>query len=143
MEQVSIYIQIWIGIILLIAGYLDIRYRKIPIKLIFIALIGVLSLMLITKEWNLIRISTGIGIGGFLLAVNKLTNGQIGIGDGILFCITGLALGGGNNLLLLFWSLVITCIIAIILLMIKKVSSGQELPFIPFVLVSYIGIMLL
>ena len=52
------------------------------------------------------EIILGILIGVVLLAVSKVTGGAVGMGDGLLFTITGIYFGFRKNLILLLGSLV-------------------------------------
>lgn len=82
-------------------------------------------------------------IGILMLLVSLITKGQIGTGDGIIFCITGLGLGFWNNLWLLMLSLFMAGIFSGILWMLKRVGRKSEIPFVPFILISYLGVLCL
>lgn len=84
------------------------------------------------------EIVLGILIGAVLLAVSKVTGGAVGMGDGLLFTITGLYFGFQKNLILLLGSLVLCSIWGIGSLAIKRTGwlegKKTEVPFLPFVL---------
>lgn len=80
----------------------------------------------------------GMLVGVFLLFISFITRQQIGIGDGILFVITGIGLGFLNNIILLFSSLFLTSIVALSLFVAKKIKRKETLPFIPFVWISFV-----
>lgn len=84
----------------------------------------------------------GILVGLFLLFISFITRQQIGLGDGILFVITGIGLGFFDNIILLMSSLFLTSIVALSLFVAKKIKRKETLPFIPFVWVSFICILL-
>ena len=56
--------------------------------------------------------------------------------------ITGLFLGLWDNIRLLMGALWSVAVIAIILLIIRKADRKKELPFVPFLLLSYVGMMI-
>ena len=84
------------------------------------------------------EIILGILIGVVLLAVSKVTGGAVGMGDGLLFTITGIYFGFRKNLILLLGSLVLCSIWGIGSLAIKRIGwldgKKTEVPFLPFVL---------
>lgn len=84
----------------------------------------------------------GILIGALLIGISIFTKGEIGIGDGILFVISGLLFGIYENGVLLFLSLFFTAIASGILVLSRRVGRKYTLPFAPFVFAGY-GVMCL
>lgn len=80
----------------------------------------------------------GIAVGLVLLAVSKLTHGQIGEGDGITFLITGFCLGFEENFLLLLEALLLSSMWGLIWMLMKKINLKTSLPFVPFVLTAFV-----
>ena len=79
----------------------------------------------------------GMAVGLVLLAVSKLTGGEIGEGDGIAFLITGFTLGFRDNFLLLCEALLLSFVWSLILIIAKKINLKTSLPFVPFVLIAF------
>lgn len=75
--------------------------------------------------------------GMFLLFVSKITEEKIGYGDGIVILILGNFLRVEEICLVLQGALVLTMIFSIVLLIIKKISKGYEIPFLPFLWIAY------
>lgn len=85
----------------------------------------------------------GASIGIFLMMVSVVTKGQIGIGDGIICCFTGAACGFSENISILFIGLLLSAITATFLLIGKKSRKKTEIPFVPFLFLSYCCMQLL
>lgn len=130
-----------IGNIFLLWGtWQDIKEKKVKNSYLLIG--GIVSL--IYKVTSLMK---GIGAfegwicallpGMFLLFVSKITEEKIGYGDGIVILILGNFLRVEEICLVLQGALVLTMIFSIVLLIIKKISKGYEIPFLPFLWISY------
>lgn len=123
----------------------DIRKRRIHmgISAVIAALLGAVQLCLIFQgEVVWYGAFTGVAAGGLMLGISRITGGELGFGDGIVFVISGLLLGLFENVLLLFISLLFSAVAGIFLLLIKHVGRKYTLPFIPFVFAGY-GVMCL
>ena len=53
------------------------------------------------QNQSIYEMLTGVLAGSFILILSRLTKGRIGMGDGIIFMLTGLYLGLIDNLLLM------------------------------------------
>lgn len=84
----------------------------------------------------------GAGIGLALMVLSAVTRGQIGRGDGILFCMTGLASGFSANLLMLLYAVLGAGLFSAVMLAAGKVGRKDRLPFVPFAAVGYLGVIL-
>ena len=82
----------------------------------------------------------GLSIGFVLLILNRITRGQVGIGDGLIFCVTGISLGFYINSILLVYSLFIAAIFSCFYIIIKKVGRKTTIPLMPFVLIVSMGV---
>jgi leader peptidase (prepilin peptidase)/N-methyltransferase len=80
----------------------------------------------------------GLAIGLTVILLSKVTAGKIGMGDGILLCITGIGLGFWRNLELFGLALFLAAILSIFLLFMKRVDRKQSIPFIPFLFIGYL-----
>ena len=119
--------------VLLINSILDWKYKKISLISILMAIIYAL----ITRQIELESLH-GITVGFLLILCSFFTKGQIGMGDGIIFCLTGLECGFWKNISLLFVSLLFSAIVSAILLLSKKAGRKTRIPLVPFIMASYI-----
>lgn len=85
---------------------------------------------------------TGVIEGGLLIGLSKITHGQVGIGDGIVFITSGVMFGFFENGILLFLSLVFAAVAGGFLLLLRRVGRKDMIPFVPFIFVGY-GVMCL
>lgn len=123
---------------LFLCGWQDFKEKKISIAI----LAAGSSLSVIFLAAGGISVTSrllGLVTGLLLLLLSKLLKGQIGFGDGIVICITGLCLGFRDNLGLLVLSLTIAAFISLVLLLFKKAGKKDTIPFIPFIFLSYLG----
>ena len=127
---------------LLIMAIIDIRNKAIPIVPGVVMLI-VVAVVRLVMGVSPITVGAGIGIGVLLYGVSRISRGEIGEADGLVYAVTGAALGMLKNCELLLVSLLLASLVGLVLLIFKKVGRKYRLPFVPFTLVSYGMVMLL
>ena len=131
--------MILVGLFLALNTICDVRTKKIPIVLLVCFGMAGIIINIFLPEYTVKEIAFGAVIGVALWGISYVTAGQIGNGDGLLFVVTGLFIGGINNFALLFWSTAFCAITAGVLLFAKKVGRKDRIPFVPFVLLAYVG----
>lgn len=130
---------ILIGMLGLYAGE-DIRKRHISVPLLILfGLIGT-GLQIWRGDSSAVDVLLGVTVGGVLVLLGFLTRESIGLGDGYLFVVTGIFLGGAANVELLFISLLYAALFSLGVLIFRKGKRNQEIPFIPFVFLGYLTI---
>jgi leader peptidase (prepilin peptidase)/N-methyltransferase len=76
---------------------------------------------------------------GLVLILLALVSGQVlGVGDGVVFVITGIFMGFWGNVELFLVSLWLAGILALFLLIVKKKGRKYQIPFVPFILGAYV-----
>lgn len=143
MEIQQHVLELVLGVLLFVCAIMDIKYKKISLILLGTVFVGMLIILPFRKEISMIEGLCGILVGGSLFGINKVTRGQIGIGDACLFCVTGVCLGFWDNMGLLLYSLFFASIFSAFLILIKKVGKKYTIPFAPFVLLGFVGVMML
>lgn len=122
----------------------DVRTRTIPVW--WLASGGVLSLVAAGYQycagnvgiWEiLMAISPGLG----LLALSLITEQQIGVGDGICVLIPGLLVGTPAIYMITMLALLLSSGAAVTLLITHRGSRKSRMPWIPFVTVSVMLVM--
>lgn len=131
------YIILFIYLFLM-APY-DMKRREISLPASAAASLALLAVRLCFAEGGEVTIGSfsGVLVGGSLVAISVLSRGEIGIGDGILFVVSGFVFGLYENVLLLFLSLLASAVAGVFLLAVRRVGRKYALPFAPFVLFGY------
>jgi len=129
-----------IMIFLILSTLLDLRKKEVNISLcIIFALVGLIYEIFISKT-DILSIILGIIPGIFLMLTSIVTNEEIGKGDAVILGIIGIFLGLKKSILVLIYALFMTVIIGGILLIIRKKNKKYKIPFVPFILFSYIAL---
>lgn len=126
---------------LFLCSWQDIRRKKISIPLILGGLAALLMGAWFCQKLNVGSRLGGLSLGILLLGMNPVTRGQVGIGDGLIVCIMGLCLGFNQSVLLLLYALVGAAFLSGILLMVFHVNRKMTIPFVPFLLLGYLGVL--
>ena len=127
-----------IFMMLLLFSIEDVRKKRIDIlPLLAFSVIGAIY-QTVTRALTIQEICGGMLLGVGLLGIAKMTGESLGYGDGLLFLVTGIYLGGWDNCSLLMTSLVLAFVFAIIQILVRKKSAKSEIPFVPFVLSAYV-----
>ncbi len=140
--SLAIIKSIIILVFLLISTVLDIKNKNIPIILILICGAALLLLSILDQNMNWTVSLLGTLLGGILLLLSKILNGAIGMGDGCIILLVGFVMGLYGGCVVLFYSLFLAAIFSVILLCLKKCKKKDSIPFVPFVLISYLGVYL-
>jgi len=132
-------IKILVASMLGISGIIDFKWKKINI-LLFIPffLLGIFC----NVKYGVISpvsIVAGMGIGILVIGVGMVTQGKIGSGDGVVLIMTGLYLVFYDNLFLLLTATILASVLGALLLLTKRVDKNYEIPFIPFLFLSFLG----
>lgn len=119
----------------------DIKKKRIRLNpLLAFGILGIFFHML----WRMQSIGDlllGMTVGVVLLFLSVLTGGKIGMGDAILLIVTGIYLGLRQNLELFFYGLLMCSMWALGLLILRKKSRKDSIPFVPFLLAAYMGML--
>ena len=124
-------------IFLFLCSLWDYKIRKIPLWLCHVGAFFIVVYEVVAKEVSLKRMIGGILVGLFLLGLTKITRGQVGLGDGIVFIVIGIGIGLKESFLLLLESLCLLFLFCFIGLIGKKIKIKQRIPFLPFVFIAY------
>lgn len=133
------------GIILMFLGIsAGIDFRKKEISLWLTAIVGLVGL--VYSVWSGRDVSTvflALGAGGFLLFLSVITHGEIGMGDGWILMVLGLFLDAEEIMETLCIGFLAAAAVSLILLVVLKKGRKTEIPFVPFLLLGYVGGMFL
>lgn len=128
----------FIGLLLIICSVDDILRKTIHVKKLTIFTVMVLLFTPFRTDISIVECITGIMIGLFIVLISKITKGQIGIGDGLILCVTGLGLGLWKNLEMLCYAFTFAAIFSMILLVRDMKNRKRKIPFVPFLFLGYV-----
>ncbi len=119
----------------------DIRERKITVTVtLFSGIVGIL-LHLLFQNQSIFAMLFGMVPGILVLALGRITHGQIGAGDGIVFMLTGFYLGVLENIMLMLLSFTMAGIWGFLMLASGRCKQNDRLPLIPFLFLGYMGML--
>lgn len=128
----------WLVVGMLIFGVLsvfDIRSRRIPVcGFVIVFIYSLLSLVCFRESdlvWSDVLMSSIPGL--VLIGLSVVTDGKIGLGDGILVVGIGLALGIEKCAYMLAGALIFCCLFSGGLLVFRKAGLHTRIPFVPFI----------
>lgn len=133
----------WVLIFLTICALIDIRKRQIPVWLLILASVCLSIFRILHWRESTIVWLGGIAVGIVFLIVSKLTDEALGYGDSWMILLLGIYLGVWDLLWLLSIAFLLSAIMAAIVLFKNKWSRKAAFPFVPFLAVSYMGVLCL
>ena len=80
----------------------------------------------------------GLAVGLVLLFFAYFSKEAVGIADGVIISICGVALGVYETVMLCFFAALYAAVFSFILLLCKKVGRKSRIPFLPFLFLGYI-----
>ncbi|MBQ7506057.1 MAG: prepilin peptidase [Lachnospiraceae bacterium] len=119
----------------------DVRERALSVIRILPFGAAGLILSILSAERDIAGILSGTAIGAVLIAISAVTQGKIGMGDGLVVAAVGMTLGFSLTFSLVFFSFLAGSIYALFLLVVKRKSRDTEYPYMPFLFVTYVGVL--
>ena len=127
---------------LLFSSFLDIRKREIsiPVTLLF-GLAGVVYSVRTGRTMTDYLIPLGIGI--LILGGSVLTRGQVGMGDGWMLLALGCMLRMECYIQMACLGLLLAAAYSGVLMLVFRKNRKTEIPLVPFLLLGYVGGMII
>lgn len=122
-------------VVLMILSWQDMREKKIDLR-ICAAETGMLIFLRLIFNHMAFVITGGV-LGIVMLILAYISRQAIGYGDGCVFVMTGVYLGGYKNFLLIFLSLCIAALYSGVLLFVMHKSKNYIMPFLPCILLGF------
>lgn len=140
--QSNFFGNIILAVLLAISSITDIREKEISLRVVFIGILaGILFCFCENPSANvIISLLSSIFPGIFLIGISILSEGKVGLGDGLVGCMGGLFLGFEKTMKWLFVAFVLCALYGIGLMMFQKKSRKTELAFVPFLFIAMVGI---
>lgn len=125
-------------VFLSVNSWFDVKKREI--SLAAVGIFGVLGFLLAlyngALSWNLL---VPMGISAGVIGLSNVTGGAVGMGDGLVLMVLAIMLSGGEFLAVLFMGLLGSGVCSLIMLLVFRKGKKYEIPFVPFILLSYVG----
>jgi len=118
---------------------LDFRKREVSLRSLAVFAAAGIVINLWLKYQSIWLLLGGVGVGVFLLLTAFVTKEAVGIGDGLLLCVTGIYLGFWENLRLLCTGLVFCVLFLGAGLVLRRLRRTDRFPLVPFLLLAWIG----
>lgn len=139
--MVDIAMRIILGAMLLACSVQDIRKKKIFLWVIALGALLTGICFPFCSSASFFKTLGGIAVGACVIVISLATGGKIGLGDGMLLCVTGLGLGFWGNLELFALALSMAAVLSIILLIFRLADRKKSIPFVPFLFLGYVFLM--
>ena len=130
-------------IILLILAVIDVRHRRLPVWSLFVLFIMAVICRFLIHRVALWDVLSGAAAGVLFLLISKITREGFGYADSALILSLGVFLGLQKLFVLLAAAFFLAAVFAGGGLLTGRFSRKQAFPFIPFLAVSYVGILLI
>lgn len=127
-----------LGVLLLICALQDLFKKRVYLWVIGIGAVLTFICLPFLDELSVADCIGGVSVGLITILISKITAGKIGMGDGIILCVTGVGLGFWNNLELFGVALFLAAVLSIILMILRVVDRKKSIPFIPFLFAGYL-----
>lgn len=133
----------WLLIFLFGCACMDLKTRSLPVWVLTLASVSIGIFRICNWENRTFLWLGGAGVGIMFFIISKYTGEAIGYGDSWMILLLGVYLGLWNVLWLLSIAFVLSGMVSVLVLGKNKYSHKASFPFIPFLAVSYMGVMYL
>ena len=116
----------------------DIRKREISLWTVIILILAGTGKAVYLGKTDLSYL-VAIGIGAGIILLSLISGGAVGIGDGLIMIALGAVLPFDELCGTFFAGLLCSCLWGIILLILPGTGRKTQMPFVPFLLLGYIG----
>ncbi|MCI5640976.1 MAG: prepilin peptidase [Lachnospiraceae bacterium] len=126
-----------------ISSVVDIHRKEIPVVVLFIAAIWISVVLYLQGELQYGRMLGVFAIWGIFTMISLLTKGRLGVGDGMLFALVGLAMGIQSNIAIIMLCFLFAFVLAVGMIALRKATRQTQMPLAPLVFVSTIVFLVL
>ena len=129
-------------VLLGIASWGDWKRREISVNLLIVMSVFVIGSAFLLKRNSLLSVLGGIAIGLVVVYLSYITEQKIGYGDSWLIGVLGVYLGGTALLELMLIASLAASVCSLGYCACHGWNPNHTLPFIPFMLVAFVGVLL-
>lgn len=142
MISISEIEQIILILALLICAIMDIRKKMIYLPFIIFCSLIIVLLQVAAKELNLAAIVATAIVMLIICGISVISGGQLGLGDGLLFGMTGLGLGVADNLCMILYCFIGVFVAALLWVLVFHGKKESRIPLAPFILAASILVLI-
>lgn len=142
MNFIDVITRTLLGVMLFLCCLKDIKTKSVSMIIIIPCFIVLMICLPFRSDISIINGFLGSLVGFIMIGIGKVSNWQVGMGDGMILILTGIGLGLWENAFLLIYALVCISLFSVVLLFMKKISKKTTLPFIPFLFLGYLAVIL-
>ena len=126
---------------LAIAGLMDWKKKELPLWLLIGMSVCIVIFAACCKDISWGYRLAGAALGVLFFLISKATKEAVGYGDSWLILLLGVHLGISRALQVLFAASVLSAFFALFYLWVRKWRRNATLPFVPFLAIAYLGVM--
>lgn len=128
---------------ILVSIFLRLGSHTHPAPFPGLPLIGPIYMTMSAYPPGAASVPVGLLPGFFCLLISRCSRGALGSGDALLLLSLGIVRGFWSTVLILFTSLLCASLFSSIMLYKKKFTRHSSFPFVPFLMIGYIGELLI
>lgn len=121
----------------------DIKTQKLYLGRLMFFLLGALFLKILWLHESIAEVIPGMSVGIILLGISYLSEEALGYGDGMVILVTGVLCGMKMTIVTVSIAFLVMTIIAMFLIVWKGFFYKARVPFVPCILVGFLGGLLL
>jgi len=125
---------------LIVCSVIDMRYKKLPVAIFIVAAAGSIVLIMLGNADSILA-AGGALIGVFCLFFSRVTREGLGYGDSLLILCLGIVIGLWQIIAVLLTAFFSAAVYSAFLLAIRHRGRGYTYPFVPFLLIGYMGVL--
>lgn len=136
-------IEIGTVAVLVVLAYIDIRKKSLPIILLAVCFIAGLIYLVSRQDLSLPEIICAVLFAGCIYVFGRVSGNQVGSADALIILILGMVLGFTKTAVASLLGFILCGIFGGVLMILKKATMRTTLPFIPFLTMSLIIVLII
>ena len=135
--------QVIVAVLLMVMAYRDLRTKQVScLSLVIMAILVVVLRMLFVEDtiWSTLG---GVAVGISFFFISKYSRESVGYGDSWLILSLGVLIGGKKVMEVIFLASFMAALFSLGYGLVRGWNRKNTIPFIPFLAMAYVGVVLL
>ena len=135
--------QVIVTVLLMVMAYRDLRTKQVScLALVIMAILVVVIRMLFVEDtiWSTLG---GVAVGISFFLISKYSRESVGYGDSWLILLLGVLIGGKKVMEVIFIASFMAALFSVGYGLVRGWNRKNTIPFIPFLALAYVGVVLL